>query len=79
MGGLVDVDALVEQLEQDMKACGRGGFRPYEVPGLVRAAAEKILSVERSRRFPIGEPREVRTNAIAEGGSRRGVRMTGAT
>ncbi len=73
MGGFVDVDALVKQLEKDMKRSGRGGFRPEEVPGLVRAAVEKLLKVEQKHCFPI-KPSEVCTNAIAGESPRRGVR-----
>lgn len=76
---LMDVDALVEQLERDMKETGRSAFRPYEVPGLVRAAVEKLSKEDRGHRFPIGEPMGkrppvFRTNAIAGEAPRRGVR-----
>ncbi len=74
MGGFVDVDALVKQLERDMKRTDRRVFRPEEVPGLVRVAAEEIFKDERKHCFPI-KPPEARTNAIAGESPRRGVRM----
>jgi hypothetical protein len=85
----MDVDALLEQLERDMKETGRGAFRPAEVPGLVRAAIEKVMakpdgcsepSCPYKDHFPIKPPEKqprppVFTNAVAGGTPRRGVRM----
>ncbi len=75
MGDFMDVDALLAQLEADMKQTGRGAFRPHEVPGLVRAAAAKVLKAGRKYRFPIGKLSESHTNAIAGESPQRGARM----
>lgn len=39
-----DIDAVVEQLERDMRATDREAFGPDEVPGLVRAAVGRLTA-----------------------------------
>lgn len=39
----VSVSALINQLDTDMRASGRGGYRPNEIPGLVQSAVSRIV------------------------------------
>lgn len=38
----IRVEALAAVVDEDAHASGRGGFRPNEIGGLVRAAARRI-------------------------------------
>jgi hypothetical protein len=70
----MDIEALLGQLDEDMKRTGRGGFRPDEIVGLVREAANKVLKGQGINHMPTREP--VFTNAIADESPQRGVRGT---
>ena len=55
-GGLVDADALVEELLTDMSKSGRTAYGPKEVVELVTTAANRIFAWGREKEFPIGCP-----------------------
>lgn len=73
MGGLLDVDALTDQLVKDLADSGRTAYRPKEVVELVQKAAKTLFDRGRKHCIAYGPP--PCTNAIAGGGPRRGVRM----
>lgn len=52
MGAWADVDAVVEQLERDMKETELSAFGPDEVVGLVRAAVDRMLASKRGASGP---------------------------
>ena len=74
MGGLVDVDALVEQLMTDLSASGRTAYRPKEIIELVQKAAGEVLKDRRKHCLAYGPPLPC-TNTVAGDVPRRGVRM----
>lgn len=75
MGGLMDVDVLVEQVWFMLNEAGQNTFTRDEILGLIRKAAEKVSAGNMQHCFPIKPPPRSFTNAIAGESPGRGVRM----